>query len=146
VTKASSNGSADIDAAVVVPPETEAPAASASAAVPAPPGPLPTGGSVLIGDIVAPPSFDPKPTLTTARSAMVDCYDRARQETPSLRGKVSLRINVGEAGKVMLVEGVAGGSANDPVLVACLSDALKALTFPKPGGLAIVTAPLVFRP
>jgi hypothetical protein len=132
-------GVAPIDSASAAPSPSVVPVPTASA-------PLPTGGAVFVGDIVAPPSFDPKPTLTSAKGAMVDCYNKARQENASLRGKLTLRINVNEAGKVMVVEGVAGGSANDPVLVACLSDALKALAFPRPPGLATVTAPLVFKP
>jgi hypothetical protein len=153
VTRESSTSPAPPGVDAGAPPIDSAPTATAAAptvsstAMPIPaPGPMPTGGAVLVGDIVAPPSFDPKPTLTAAKSAMVDCYNKARQDSPSLRGKLTLRINVNEAGKVLVVEGVAGGSANDPVLVACLSDTLKTLTFPKPGGLATVTAPLVFKP
>lgn len=117
--------------------------APASASAPAPPV---TGGSVLIGDIVAPPSFDPKPALVSAKSELLGCYNKARQATPSLHGRLTLRINVNETGKVMLVDAAPGGSVDDPALVACLSDALKAVTFPKPAGLATISAPLVFRP
>ena len=117
--------------------------ASASATASAPPV---TGGSVLIGDIVAPPSFDPKPALVSAKGELLACYNKARQATPSLHGRLTLRINVNETGKVMLVDAAPGGSVDDPALVACLSDALKAVTFPKPAGLATVSAPLVFRP
>ena len=120
--------------------------ASASASAPAPaPAPPVTGGSVLIGDIVAPPSFDPKPAIVSAKSELLACYNKARQATPSLHGRLTLRINVNETGKVMLVDAAPGGSVDDPALVACLSDALKAVTFPKPAGLATVSAPLVFR-
>jgi hypothetical protein len=107
---------------------------------------MPTGGAVLIGDITAPPSFDPRAALTGVKSGMLDCYNKARQDNPSLRGKITLRVAVNEAGKVTLVEGTPGGTAQDPALVACLSDALKAATFPKPGGLATITVPLVFKP
>jgi hypothetical protein len=126
-------------------PTSESVAPPASAPVPAA-GPMPTGGSVLIGDIAAPPGFDPKATLGSSKADLVTCYNKARQTTPSLRGKVTLRINVNEAGKVMLVDSAPGGTANDPGLVSCLSDTLRAVTFPKPNGSAIVSAPLVFRP
>jgi hypothetical protein len=128
--------------AVVAPSPSPTSAPAPSAAL----GPLPTGGSVLIGDIAAPPSFDPKATLVSARPALVDCYNKARQTTPALRGKLTLRINVNEIGKVMLVDAAPGGATDDPALVACLSDALKAVTFQKPAGSAVVSAPLVFRP
>ena len=124
------------------------PAASAPAPAPAsaPSAPLPTGGAVLIGDIVAPPPFDPKSTLETLKPALLACYNKARQSNPSLHGKLKLRINVNEAGSVLVVDAEPGGTAGDPALVACLSDAIKAVRFSKPGGMATVTAPLVFRP
>jgi hypothetical protein len=149
VTTESSSGSVP-DAGPLPTPASSAasPSASApaSASPPASVGPLPTGGSVLIGDIVAPPSFDPKPAIVSAKEELVACYNKARQTTPSLRGKLMLRINVSETGKVMLVDAASGGTANDPVLVACLSEALRAVTFPKPNGLATISAPFVFRP
>ena len=55
-------------------------------------------------------------------------------------------IVVNEAGNVVNVEADQEGSAYDASLVACIGDALKAAHFPKPGGMATVTAPLVFRP
>ena len=148
VTPSSTTGSeagaapASVSAPASAPEPVPAPA-SASASASAPPV---TGGSVLIGDIVAPPSFDPKPALVSAKSELLGCYNKARQATPSLHGRLTLRINVNETGKVMLVDAAPGGSVDDPALVACLSDALKAVTFPKPAGLATVSAPLVFRP
>jgi hypothetical protein len=126
-------------------PTSESVAPPASAPVPAA-GPMPTGGSVLVGDIAAAPGFDPKATLVSAKPDLVTCYNKARQTTPSLRGKLTLRINVNEVGKVMLVDSAPGGTANDPALVSCLSDTLRVVTFPKPNGSATVSAPLVFRP
>lgn len=101
---------------------------------------------VLIGDIVSPPSFSPKAALESAKPQLVACYNEARQTAPSLHGKVTLRINVNEGGTVLLVDAAPGGSANDPGLVSCLGEALRAVKFPKPGGTATVSAPLVFRP
>jgi hypothetical protein len=121
-----------------------APAASASASTP---GPVPTGGVVLVGDINAPKGFDPKPTIDQLKPQMVDCYDKARAAHPDLRGKVTLQIQINEGGAVLNVDAAPGGHANDPALVACISDAMKAgAHFPKPKGTAIVNAPLVFHP
>jgi hypothetical protein len=101
---------------------------------------------VLIGDIVAPPGFDPKATLDAAKSQLLACYNESRATNPALRGKLRLRINVNEGGTAVSIDAEPGGSANDPGLIACIGEALKGLRFPKPGGTAIVTAPLVFRP
>ena len=120
--------------------------ASAPASAPAAPS-IPTGGSVLVGDINAPKGFNPKPTVEAFKPQLVDCYNQARALTPDLHGKVTLRIQVNEAGAVLSVDAEPGGHAADPVLVACVNDAMKATAhFPKPGGMATVNAPLVFRP
>jgi hypothetical protein len=107
---------------------------------------MPTGGAVLIGEIASGPSFNPKATLDGMKPDLLSCYNQARQNTPSLHGKLTLRINVNEVGSVLVVDAEPGGSAADPALVACLGAAIKAVRFPKPGGMATVTAPLVFRP
>lgn len=121
-------------------------APTASAPVAAPP-PSAGSGSVMIGEIAGTPKFDPKSTLEGAKDALLDCYAQARAGHPSLRGKVTLRIVVNEAGRVMNVETNPGGAANDPALVACIASALKAnVAFQKPGGSATVVAPLVFHP
>lgn len=90
--------------------------------------------------------FDPKPTLDAAKHNLLACYDKARQANPGLRGKLKLVITVNEAGAVTRVDGETGAPAYDPTLIACIGEALKAAHFPKPPGLATVTAPLVFRP
>jgi hypothetical protein len=120
------------------------PATPASSA-PASPSPV-SGGSVSIGDPGGPPSFNAKGVLEGARPEMVACYRQARQSVPDLHGKLKLLVTVDEGGAVTAVGAEPGGSANVPALVTCLQDALKAVKFPKPGGTAIVTAPLVFRP
>jgi hypothetical protein len=129
---------------------TSAPAASsvaAPASTPAAPVTIPTGGSVLVGDINAPKGFNPKPTIEGLSSALVDCYNKARAVTPDLHGKVTLRIQINEGGAVLSVDADPGGHANDPGLVGCVNDVMKASAhFPKPGGTATVMAPLVFRP
>src|SRR5579863_5930896 len=80
----------------------------------------PTGGSLLIGEIASPKSFDPRPTLLALNAEFVACYNQARIATPSLHGKLKLLIHVNEAGACMGVDAEAGGSANDGSLVACL--------------------------
>jgi hypothetical protein len=135
-------GSSDFDA--TPPADSAAPASGASASVPAP---VPTGGSVVIGEINAPKSFSPRPTLEALSSQLVDCYNKARAADSALRGKVTLQINVNEAGAVLSVDAAPGGHANSPSLVMCINDLMKASAhFPKPGGMATVNAPLVFRP
>jgi hypothetical protein len=104
---------------------------------------------VLVGDINAPKGFDPKPTVVKMQQQLVDCFNQARASHPELRGKVTLRITVNEAGAVNSVEADpnAGGHASDPALVSCIESAMKqSAHFPKPAGTAIVSAPLVFRP
>ena len=101
----------------------------------------------MVGDINAPKNFDPKPTVEAFKPRLVECYNRARATKPDLRGKVTLQIQVNEGGAVLSVDAAPGGHANDPTLIACINDAMKAgAHFPKPGGTAIVAAPLVFRP
>jgi hypothetical protein len=77
---------------------------------------------------------------------MIGCYNKARASKPDLAGKLKLLILVNAAGTVLKVDAEAGGSANDQHLVDCLGDVLKTAAFPKPGGMATVVAPLVFRP
>jgi hypothetical protein len=102
---------------------------------------------VLVGDIVAPKGFDPKPTIDAFKPQLLDCYNQARASNPALHGKVALKIQINEAGAVNGVDAEPGGKPVDPALLACIGDAMKARAhFPKPGGMATVTAPLVFRP
>jgi hypothetical protein len=134
---------ASSDAATTSPAGSAAPAAADSAFS----APVPTGGSVLVGEINAPKSFNPRPTLEALSTQLVDCYNKARAADAALRGKVTLQINVNEAGAVLSVDAAPGGHANSPSLVMCINDLMKASAhFPKPGGMATVNAPLVFRP
>jgi hypothetical protein len=100
---------------------------------------------VLLGDIVAPKQFNPKPAIESAKPALLDCYNQARASNPALHGKLRLRIQVNEAGTVIAVDAERGGEADDPALVTCLGAALRQVRFPKPGGVATVIAPMVFR-
>ena len=76
---------------------------------------------------------------------MVNCYNQARATNPSLHGKLRVRIVVNEGGTVINVDAEPGGTANDPTLVSCIGTAARAARFPKPGGTATVSVPLVFR-
>ena len=101
---------------------------------------------MLVGDINAPKSFDPKPAIVALSSKLVDCFNQARATNPSLHGKITLRITVNESGKVNGVDADQGSNAYDPNLVSCIDAMMKASAkFPKPGGMATVGAPLVFR-
>jgi hypothetical protein len=148
-TSASAPPFASASASASAPPLASA-SASASASAAAPPlasgAPASVaGGSVLIGDIVTPKHFDPKPTLESLSLDLVGCFQQARARNHLLHGKLKLRVVVNEAGAVQRVQGEPGGSANDPTLVACIADAMKEATFPKPGGMATIVVPLVFR-
>jgi hypothetical protein len=100
---------------------------------------------VSIGDIMASPHFDPRPVIAAFKPELLRCYDEARTLTPDLHGKLILVVRVNEAGAVLSTEAQPGGQANDPGLVGCIVDAMKPLTFPKPGGSAAIAVPLVFR-
>jgi hypothetical protein len=121
-------------------------AAPSAAAAASEPSAEVTGGSVLIGEITAPKTFNPAPTLAALVPDLLSCYRRARGSVATLRGKLNLRVIVNEVGAAQAVASEPGGGANDPALVSCLGEALKGATFPKPGGTAIIIVPLVFRP
>jgi hypothetical protein len=101
---------------------------------------------VLIGEIPATKKFNPKPAIEEHKDALLDCYNKSRASKPDLSGKLKLLILVNASGQVLKVDAEAGGSANDPKLVECIGEALRPVPFPKPGGMATVVAPLVFRP
>jgi hypothetical protein len=125
------------------------PAPSATAvATPAPPATPPppmTEGVVNLGDVLGPPTFDAKTTLTAMKPALLHCYNETRVLVPDLHGKLTLRLRLNETGLVTATEAEPGGRANDPGLLGCIGDAMKTATFPKPGGTATITVPLVFR-
>jgi hypothetical protein len=102
-----------------------------------------------VGDVPGTPRFDPKPAIEAMKPDLLDCFNRARGANPALHGKLTLNIVVNEAGHVNRVDASPGGPgvlAGDAGLVACIGDTMKARAqFPKPGGMATVTAPLVFR-
>jgi hypothetical protein len=93
-----------------------------------------------------PKGFDPKPTLDASSPALLSCYADARVKRPDLRGKLRLRLVINEGGHVVSAEADSDAPAYDADLVACMGKALRAASFPKPGGTAILVAPLVLRP
>ena len=100
-----------------------------------------------MGDIMAPKGFNPKPVVDSMTPKLLDCYNQARASNPELRGKLTLHIQVNEAGAVLSVDADQSDKAYDPTLVSCINDTMKASAhFPKPGGMATVNAPLVFHP
>jgi hypothetical protein len=139
---------------VASPSTTTAPEPSAGpvASAPTPPAPAPTPaapltpGVVIVGEIIGPPKFDPKAALTTLKPDLLRCYNETRTLIPALRGKLTLTVKINDTGAVTSTEARAGGQANDPGLVACIGDAMKGATFPRPGGSATMTVPLVFKP
>jgi hypothetical protein len=131
--------------APVTPAARIAAASSGSTAAVPPPAPAMTPGVVVVGEVVAPPTFDPKPTLAALKPELLRCYNETRLLLPDLHGKLTLRLRLNDTGAVTATESQAGGQANDAGLVACIGDAAKAVTFPKPGGTATITVPLVFR-
>ncbi|HSY24313.1 MAG TPA: hypothetical protein VK841_19430 [Polyangiaceae bacterium] len=130
--------------AASAPASTPSVGASSSAGRASPPSA--TGGSVLVGEIAGTPKFDPKPPIEGVKADLLDCFNQARGANPALHGKLTLTIVVNEAGRVNRVDANPGGLGDDASLLACVSDVLKARAqFAKPGGMATVTAPLVFR-
>jgi hypothetical protein len=127
-----------------VPATVSSPSPARSTPAAAPPAPA-TGGSVLVGEIAATERFDPKPTIDSVTPRLLGCYNQVRAANPALHGKMKLRIQVNEAGTVLKVDSEPGGSANDPTLLECIATVVKDASFPKPGGMATVVAPLVFR-
>jgi hypothetical protein len=75
------------------------------------------------------------------------CYERALTTKPNLQGRVSVRFVIAPDGRVRSASN-AGSDLPDPAVVACVTAAFGALSFPRPegGGVVVVTYPIVFRP
>ncbi len=100
----------------------------------------------MFGDIASAKSFDPKATLNGLQDQLLACYNKERGAKPELRGKLRMRAIVNQAGAVVNAEPEEGGLSKETGLVDCVTVTLKAATFPKPGGMATVSIPLLFRP
>jgi hypothetical protein len=95
--------------------------------------------------VVGPAKFDPTAALAKLKPELSRCYDETRTLTPDLHGKLTLQLRLSDAGAVTDTSGLPGGSANDPGLVGCIADAAKAIPFPRPGGTATITVPVIFK-
>ena len=122
-----------------------APSASSASAPPSASSDRKAAGEVLIGDIEAPKQFNPKPTLDGLKNKLEGCFRTALATNGSLHGRLKVRFVVEESGRVSSSEDAGNGSMKDAALIACVNDAIKTATFPKPGGTATVMFPLSFR-
>ena len=144
---ASAGGAAPEAAPASAPASASASASAAAPAAAAPSAPPATGGSILIGDIAGTKKFDPKAAVNGIQQQMLDCYNKARGAKPELHGKLKLRVVVNDAGAaVNVTPDPADELGKEDTLISCLSDAFHQTHFPKPGGMATVTVPLLFRP
>lgn len=85
-------------------------------------------------------------TLERHLSAFQDCYRKALAKDPKTQGIVEIAWTIGTDGATSNI-GVAQTDIKDPGLVACISDELRAVTFPRPrGGAVQVKFPIVFSP
>lgn len=108
------------------------------------PSPSASNPVVTIGDITSPSTFDPKSLLDDALPRLRECYAAALKVTPSLHGKMMVRVVVNEAGKVTNVE-EDKSTTKDAGLFECVKTALSPIAFPKPGGMATILVPLKFK-
>jgi hypothetical protein len=71
------------------------------------------------------------------------CYEKELRKDPQLAGKVTVKFTIGNAGKV--TEARAEGMGAE--VAACVTQAVKAIAFPKPkgGGIVNVTYPFIFK-
>jgi len=77
--------------------------------------------------------------------AVLACIAASRAQTPTLSGRLDVRLRVGGEGRV---EAVHVGGVADDALVACVGRAALAWTFPAPGAgrCAVVAAPFLVGP
>lgn len=74
------------------------------------------------------------------------CYQSALKSKPNLKGRVNVRFTIGATGTVSNVEG--SGNIPDQGVIACVTRAFYALSFPQPegGGTVTVSYPIDFAP
>jgi len=84
--------------------------------------------------------------IIVSRAAIKKCYDKALTSNPTLKGKLSVKININEQGRVDSTE-IVEDSLHDAEVATCVKDVIDGLRFPKPaGGSASVTFPFAFDP
>ncbi len=102
------------------------------------------GGPVVLG------ALDRSTIQTVIRRhlpAVKACYQRELQQSPSLQGKVTIKMVISSAGAVSTAE-VEASTLGNTTVGACLTRVAKGMTFPAPqgGGIVIVRYPFVFSP
>ncbi len=73
------------------------------------------------------------------------CYEHGLRSDPKLSGRVDVKFTIGTDGYVSGAS--ATGTMPDQAVVACVTKAISALSFPAPeGGVVVVTYPISFTP
>ena len=84
--------------------------------------------------------------INVSKAAIKRCYDKALTSNPMLKGKLSVKININEQGRVDSTE-VVEDSLHDAEVAKCVKGVIGRLRFPKPaGGTASITFPFAFDP
>jgi hypothetical protein len=139
---------------------SEATPAEGSPAEPA--TPAPAANAAAPNPSAAEPAKPPGNTVTETRTLAViravvlqnrqkvrDCYEIARKQTPSLKGKLTMHFKLNPAGKVTLAElNRERSTLYAPKLVLCAAEALKQMPFPRSsrGFESEVNYPFDFKP
>ena len=139
---------AQAPAPVAAPPVAPPPVAPPPVAPP-PASPRPAPAPAPAAPAVKPGVLDPDGTRATVRAHLGEirtCHQRARLDVPNMRGTVTLRIKVGPTGAVREVA-VKSTTLDHPGVEACMMDAVRGWTFPRPtGGVAgTVDFPFVLK-
>jgi serine/threonine-protein kinase len=116
--------------AVTEAPATPEPVVIATAATPV------TTAAAPAAPTVAPGTVTPREVGATVRAHAAEvqgCFDRARMNSPELRGRVVVRAGVDPTGRVTGAS-VGSTTANDTRLESCLVGAFNRWTFPAPSG------------
>jgi TonB family protein len=96
-----------------------------------------------------PGTIDVAATRAAARTQIgpvLQCYERARMDDPSLSGTVQARITIGPDGTVSRVD-IASSTLGAPTVESCIRQAIARWRLPRPSGgvAAALTYPLVFQ-
>lgn len=84
--------------------------------------------------------------VRTRKTAIQQCYERELKRTPTLKGKVVVRFNIGTNGRASDVEIEENTLGNESV-AACIRSVIKSWVFPfKPASEVPVAYPFVFSP
>jgi hypothetical protein len=132
------------DAQPDVPPDAAGPAHRPHAHHAAAARPEPAGGFKVEGGITR---AEAEGVLRGARPKLQSCYDKARAQTPDLKGRVVFKLSLDGRGRVPLAEAVTSTlGGGDPEL--CMVEALRNLKFPASasGAESTLTFPMSFGP